>query len=199
MELIYKYVIPNRLYHASPASFRSFDLEKAYNFKDFGRGFYLTTNFEQALKWANGKRRHKEGYIYEYFLDKEKVENIKLNIMEFLDYSISWAHFLAAHRHEIIEDAGLDLIYDRMADSSSEEITNAIDGFYQNAENSEKLMMEVFAEKRMGNSKYDQYCFKTQRAIDLLRCERVAIVFGNREKPKVIWKGAVDFYEQKGL
>lgn len=199
MELIYKYTIPDKLYHGSPARFRIFDLEKAHALKDYGKGFYLTTNYEQAFEWANKKRLSKDGYIYEYSIDKKKIMDIKFNIIEFLDYSISWGHFIAAHRHEIIEDAGLDIVYDRMADGTSQEMTEAIDKFYKGDDGSEKNMMNVFTNIKAENSKYDQYCFKTQRAINLLCCERVAILSGDFKKPDIVWKGAFDFYEQQKL
>lgn len=80
MKLIYSYKIPDKLYHASPACFRSFDLDKAYNLKDFGKGFYLTDHYNQALEWANNKRRANEGYIFygkelPIFMNKKNCNN----------------------------------------------------------------------------------------------------------------------------
>ena len=43
------------LYHGTAKMFQYFDLRYAKMFKDFGKGFYLTTNFMQAQKWAQQK------------------------------------------------------------------------------------------------------------------------------------------------
>lgn len=200
MEFTYTYKIPDRLYHASPNCFRHFSLEKARPLKDFGRGFYLTSNRMQAMKWANLRRKpQNNGYVYEYSVDREKTINTMLNVMEFLDYDPAWAHFVAAHRHEVLTDPGLDLVYDRMADSTSGEITFAVDNLYRNVTGSTELLMEVLARQTAENRDYDQYCFKTQRAVDLLSCRGVYVMSGNRNGPVTRWKEAPEFYEQNNL
>lgn len=40
------------LYHGSGVWFDEVDLSYAKGFKDFGAGFYLTSDFNQAQKWA---------------------------------------------------------------------------------------------------------------------------------------------------
>ena len=44
-----------RLYHGTNQSFDSIDLKKSKPNKDFGRGFYLSADFEQALNMAQIK------------------------------------------------------------------------------------------------------------------------------------------------
>jgi hypothetical protein len=41
------------LYHGSNIEIEDIDLAKCRPFKDFGRGFYLTTKKDQAQKMAN--------------------------------------------------------------------------------------------------------------------------------------------------
>lgn len=45
----------SRLYHGTNKKFDRFNFDKAKSFKDFGKGFYLTTDFNQAQKWAQRK------------------------------------------------------------------------------------------------------------------------------------------------
>ena len=55
-----------QLYHGSDASFSAIDLSKSAQKKDFGRGFYTTTDKNQAEKFAllKAKRAHSnKGYI----------------------------------------------------------------------------------------------------------------------------------------
>ncbi len=45
----------NYLYHGTDARFNNISLDKAKAFKDFGKGFYLTSIPEQAVEWARSR------------------------------------------------------------------------------------------------------------------------------------------------
>ena len=45
-----------KLYHGSTVTVKSPNIQKGRKATDFGKGFYTTTNFEQAKKWAILKR-----------------------------------------------------------------------------------------------------------------------------------------------
>lgn len=107
--------------------------------------------------------------------------------------------FIAAHRWEELQDPGLDLVYDRMADSKGREISAAVENFMENAAGSEDYLMKILSQQNAENSDYDQYCFKTQRAVDLLVCSGVYVISGDRNNPATRWKEASEFYEQYGL
>ena len=52
------------LYHGSTYDFTEIDLSKARKGKDFGLGYYLTTNKSQAIRWATrGKMKKEETHI----------------------------------------------------------------------------------------------------------------------------------------
>ena len=189
--------MPDVLYHGSPAAFRTFDLSKAYPLKDYGRGFYLTSCLEQAVSWANKKRRKAAcGYVYEYqVVSWENIREI-LHIKEFLKYDLEWAVFVARHRcMELLDN--FDLVYNRMADSASEKIERAsqkylMKGNYKN----QKHLLRILSRQKEG---YDQYCFKTDCSHQYLVCKRVAVVSGSVEEPVITWQEAKDFYKQHGL
>ena len=52
------------LYHGSTYDFTEIDLSKARKGKDFGLGYYLTTNKNQAIKWATRGKMQKKGFLY---------------------------------------------------------------------------------------------------------------------------------------
>jgi len=55
------------LYHGSDNEFETFDLKLAKAFKDYGKGFYLTSSLRQAQNWAQRKAGSKTvTYIYRY-------------------------------------------------------------------------------------------------------------------------------------
>ena len=41
-----------RLFHGSTVTVKRPNIQKGRKATDFGKGFYTTTNFEQAKKWA---------------------------------------------------------------------------------------------------------------------------------------------------
>ncbi|WP_252224116.1 DUF3990 domain-containing protein [Clostridium sp. ZBS2] len=52
-----------KLYHGIYTYFEKIDLNNSLDKRDFGMGFYTTTNFKQATKWALkiGKRNRTRG------------------------------------------------------------------------------------------------------------------------------------------
>ena len=85
-----------RVYHASFIEIKSPDTEHSRNFLDFGRGFYLTTIYEQAEKYAHRFiRRGKQAWINVYELN-ENWDN--WSVREFPAYNDEWLDFVASCR-----------------------------------------------------------------------------------------------------
>ena len=90
-----------RLYHGSNVVIEQIDLSRSKRGKDFGQGFYLNANPDQAKAMAIRTTRFlNEGYptlsCFE-FDEKEAVKEV-LNIKIFLDYSVEWAEFVVMNR-----------------------------------------------------------------------------------------------------
>lgn len=151
-------------YHGSTMKFDEIDLSKAKEGKDFGKGFYVTTNKEQAISWAN-RNPNKKGYLYEYTIsdniELENIQDYRVKVLNF--YNREWADYVSLCRYEFYE-SGDDIVYDRMADSKYQVLANAIEDYYFNRIS----LLEFISYTRFANVKYDQYCFKTQRAVNLL-------------------------------
>ena len=65
------------LYHGSTDLVDKPEIRKSDVYLDFGVGFYTTTSFEQAERWARIKMRRKNvnsGYVAVYVFDIEKAE-----------------------------------------------------------------------------------------------------------------------------
>lgn len=85
------------LYHGSYVEIEQPDLEHSRNNVDFGRGFYTTPLYEQALKWCDKfKRRNQSGIVSKYWFDEEKMQNLK--VLKFDSYSEEWLDFILACR-----------------------------------------------------------------------------------------------------
>lgn len=61
------------LYHGSYIEITNPDLKHSRDNVDFGRGFYTTTIYEQAVKWCGKfKRCGQESVVSRYCFDEEK-------------------------------------------------------------------------------------------------------------------------------
>lgn len=67
--------VVTRLYHGTNQEFYKFEFSKARSFKDFGKGFYLTSNLSQAQRWAQQKARNGDkAYMLTSFASKQKKQ-----------------------------------------------------------------------------------------------------------------------------
>lgn len=68
-----------RLYHGTNIMFDEIDLHKSKPNKDFGQGFYLSPDFEQALKMAKIKtEQQQEGtpIVMEFEVDEAEIKEM---------------------------------------------------------------------------------------------------------------------------
>lgn len=89
------------LYHGSNAEITQIDLVKSKVGKDFGCGFYLSADKEQALELAIRKTEQLgEGAptLNEYEFDNTLLQNDSLSILVFDEYSREWAEFVLQNR-----------------------------------------------------------------------------------------------------
>lgn len=89
-----------KLYHGTNIDFEKIDIDKSKPNKDFGRGFYLSADYEQAMNMANIKFEQMEigsPLVQEYFVDE--IEMQKLKCLIFNDYTEEWAKFILQNRN----------------------------------------------------------------------------------------------------
>ena len=107
------------LYHGSNMVFEKIDLNKSKTNKDFGRGFYLSDNYEQAEKMAQFKVVTLGGNVnvQSYEVDNEILKDNTLNIKIFNEYSKEWAEFIFANRdnNSDIQCHDYDIVYGPIA------------------------------------------------------------------------------------
>ena len=88
--------------------------------KDFGKGFYLTTIREQALRMAEQTVRKFGGtpFVNEYEFDETFLHNGQMNVKVFNSYSEEWAYFIVANRDRNNKEKihGFDIVVGPIAD-----------------------------------------------------------------------------------
>lgn len=109
-----------KLYHGSNILIDKIDLCKSKPNKDFGRGFYLSDNEEQALEMAKFKTLTLGGEplisIFEF--DENIITNNTLKVKVFQDYSEEWADFVFANREGLDNVEEYDIVYGPIANDT---------------------------------------------------------------------------------
>lgn len=89
-----------KLYHGTNIVFDKIDLQKSKPNKDFGQGFYLSPDYDQALNMANIKTeqlQEGEPTVMEFEVEVRDIRS--LHTLVFDDYSENWAKFILANRN----------------------------------------------------------------------------------------------------
>jgi len=171
-----------KLYHASYKIVKKIDLTLCSSGKDFGKGFYLTTDLEQAkrfLKTAISKAiknnipdiKPDTGYISIYNFNTEIMKN--LNVYEFKSADTKWLHCVAAHRKadlfndELQKWINFDIIAGKIAnDTTNQILTTYINGLYGaiGSEEADQTAIRLLMPEKLSN----QICFKTNDSLSTL-------------------------------
>jgi len=156
-----------RLYHASTVVVEKPDVEHSRDKLDFGKGFYLTTIREQAVRYAERfTRRSKPAYINEYELDEEIAD---FSIKHFPSYDEVWLDYVAMCRKGNLETNLYDAVSGGIANDN---VFNTVDLYFANV---------ITKEEALGRLKYEtpnhQLCILNgemlERHLHFIKAERL--------------------------
>ncbi|MCR5166605.1 MAG: DUF3990 domain-containing protein [Oscillospiraceae bacterium] len=156
------------LYHGSNTEVREPRLLETQRELDFGTGFYTTSDYEQAKKWAvRTKKIRNNGASAVSFYEFDTDRTGELLVKRFLKPDLEWLEFVAANRRMHRTDI-YDLIIGPVADDRTvPTLVLYLDG-YISAENAIERLLPMKLK--------DQYTFKSQKALDLLTFTKVVYV-----------------------
>ncbi|MDR1183782.1 MAG: DUF3990 domain-containing protein [Coriobacteriales bacterium] len=132
---------------------------------DFGAGFYLTSDFAQAARWAKlVVLRADSGLplIHEYCFDMDNLN--KLKTKRFESASREWLDFVCDHRLDIYEGDDFDLVIGPVANDRTMRVIQA----YMSATDRD-LYAPVALNDIRADKLSDQYVFRSERALNVLR------------------------------
>ena len=148
------------LYHGSLVIIKEPDLSFSKGRRDFGKGFYLTSSLEQAVKWAKRNMRINnldKGYVSIYEFDEKALIKTKV----FSNANRDWLQFVVDNRLQKKLNNEFDLIVGPVADNQAyNTIILYEDGIIDEDYAIRKLMSEKL---------HDQYLFRTQKALSYLK------------------------------
>ena len=152
------------LYHGTNATIQNIDLNQSRVGKDFGLGFYLTTDEQVAIRQAARKLEQfgeGEAKVYRYSFDEAETQN--LNVLKFEEYTLEWARFVLDNRKNRTRQQIHD--YDVVIGP----ITDDVVGYQIRRVEEGIITEEQFLEEIKFHTITTQYMFATDRAIGLLK------------------------------
>ncbi len=149
------------LYHGSYLKIAKPDLTHSRPNVDFGKGFYVTPLYEQAVKWCEKfKRRGKDGIVSHYFFDESQKSPLKT--LEFSSYSEAWLDFILNCRSGK-DSTDYDLVIGGVA---NDRVFNTVELFYDGLINKTEAINRLRYEQPNL-----QICFRTKEALNQLHFE----------------------------
>lgn len=144
-----------KVYHSSYISVEAPDINHSRDFLDFGKGFYLTTLYDQAVKYAQRfKRRKRQAWLSTYELEFNPEE---WKIHQFDSYDREWLQFVMNCRSGN-DNSDYDLVVGGIA---NDEVIQTIERY---------LAGEISENDALGLLKFEkpnnQYCIRSQRMLD---------------------------------
>lgn len=144
-----------KLYHASNISVPNPDIVHSRNYLDFGKGFYLTTIEDQAIKYGNRfSRREEDAWLNIYEFEYNETDWI---VRRFDSYDLEWLKFVSNCRAGK-DNSNYDIIIGGIA---NDKVIRTLDRYFAG---------ELSAEATIGLLRYEkpnnQLCIRSQRMID---------------------------------
>lgn len=151
-----------RLYHGSYMTVNTPKILQADRKLDFGTGFYLTSSYEQAERWAILKAQRYEGNnpVISVFETDDNIFSC-LKILKFEKADALWLRFVSANRKGLATDNSFDVIIGPVAnDKTMPVISLYFSGLYDEDEAIRRLLPQKL---------HDQYAFKTEESLSALK------------------------------
>ena len=148
------------LYHGSNMVVDAPRLILPQRLLDFGPGFYLTSNLEQAWRWANRTTmiRNKGTSAVSVF-DFDEQNLARLDVLSFNSPNREWLRFVVANRTGKSMPQ-YDIVHGPVANDQTVRTIND----FQNGYFSEEIALQLLLPQKLK----DQFAFKTEKALQCL-------------------------------
>jgi hypothetical protein len=150
-----------KVYHGSDTSIIEIDLTQCKNYKDFGKGFYVTDNRQYAERCAQitAQSQNKQGIITEFIFDENALIDSRFNTFRFESYNEAWLNFVTANRNENLTAKihDFDIIEGPIAPSYVDDYRKGL------------VSQEEFLDRLKQEEIIFQICFCTVKALQTLK------------------------------
>lgn len=150
------------LYHGSNMAVEEPKILVSKRLLDFGYGFYLTSDFEQAKKWANrtaARRECGEPVVSVYDLDEIAFK--ELSVLTFPTANGEGLDYVSANRTNLAPSSDYDVVRGPVAnDQAIRTVNNFLKGY---------LPADMAIALLLPQNLKDQYVMKTENALKVLK------------------------------
>ena len=175
------------LYHGSISDFRKIEVSAGKNYKDFGPGFYATSQKQHAESIARRNLRlyedtqraalinkiripNKTAYRYNLLFDDKDLTG--LNVLIFKTADANWLKFVIINRTHVGKVHNYDIVIGPTADSLTMSIIEDNKVALINSNFHPDIVARVIEELKVNNYP-KQYYFGTEAAISKLKFDRI--------------------------
>lgn len=154
------------LYHGSNIEVKNPQIIKSKRLLDFGVGFYLTSDYDQAKKWAvrtTGRRAEGKPTISVYEVDDKDLK--KLSLLTFERADKGWLRYISVYRTDKSASDLYDIVIGPVANDQAIRTVND----YLKGRFTEDIAIRLLLPQKLK----DQYAFKTEKAISILKLVEV--------------------------
>ncbi len=162
------------VYHGSNCIVSKPDLRKCKRGKDFGRGFYVTTDKRQAINFAKiiaTRNGESKGVVNVYKIKLDLISKVQTYC--FKTTNQDWLFCVIGHRDSKYKSfaekwSSYDVIVGKIADDDTSQVINAyLSGAYGlvGSKTATNTAIKMFAPNRLK----DQMCFRTEKTVNLIR------------------------------
>lgn len=149
------------LYHGSNIEVKHPQIIRSRKLLDFGAGFYLTSDYGQAKKWAvrtTGRRGEGRPAISVYNVEDEELK--KLSVLKFERPDKEWLRYISVYRMDKSANDKYDVVIGPVAnDQAIRTVNDFLKGRF-----TEDIAIQLLLPQNLK----DQYAFKTENAILIL-------------------------------
>lgn len=156
-----------RLLHGSNVEIAKPNLAMCQSMNDFGRGFYLTPQWQRAYLMAKRRAGRDGGWpvVNSFLYYPTSAQEHGLKVKEFKGFSAEWSKFIILNRSDERFTHDYDVVIGPVADAFVDrEIERHKRKYCPRYLDTEALLDFAEHVSQFGN-KYVQYCFCTERAI----------------------------------
>ena len=144
-----------KLYHSSTLIVRHPEISFSRPFLDFGKGFYLTSIHEQAIRYGQRFiRRRKNAWLNVYELE---ITQEQWHILQFDSYNKDWLDFVSKCRVGQ-DNSDFDMVIGGIA---NDKVVETLDRYFEG---------EISRRQALGLLRYEkpniQYCIRSQKMLD---------------------------------
>ena len=149
------------LYHGSNMIIEKPEVNVGRRALDFGAGFYLTSNRDQAMRWSQAvTRRRQSGVATLNFFEFDDSMLVGLVVRRFDGPDSEWLDFVVSNRKGLRESSAFDVVIGPVAnDSTMPVIDDYMDGRYTKEEAIARLLPQKLT---------DQYVFASEKSLSSL-------------------------------